>query len=113
MSEFSTETGRSSAANPVSEQTRHLAYAEASFMLIESLMLLLIKKGLVTNEQMVETVETALEAKRTLVQEGEHARIAAVAAGVLSTLANSIAAGGDAAGPPDECGQSAQADGDL
>jgi hypothetical protein len=98
MSEHSVGAARQAGTTPVSEQTRHLAYAEASVMLIESLMLLLIEKGLCTNEQIVEAVETALDAKRQLAHEGEHRRIATVAAGVLSTLANSIAAGRDGGG---------------
>jgi hypothetical protein len=77
---------------PDRETIRHLAYAEASLMLMESLLLLLIERRVLTPADAIEAVETALEAKKTLAREGTHAHIASVAAGVLSSLANSLAA---------------------
>jgi hypothetical protein len=74
--------------------TLHLAYAEASVMLIESLMRLLIEREVLPVEQVVETIETTIETKRLLAAEGNHAELSAMAAGLLSTIANSIAAGG-------------------
>jgi hypothetical protein len=70
----------------------HLAYAEASVMLIECLMLVLMEKKLVPLEALVESVEAAIEAKRGLVRDGAHPQIASIAAGVLSKIANSLAA---------------------
>jgi hypothetical protein len=78
-----------------SETTRHLAYAEASVMLIECLMLLLIEQRVLTSQQMIATVENVIATKRRMIQEGEHAKISAIAAGMLSTIANSLAAAGD------------------
>jgi len=77
-----------------SETTKHLAYAEAAVMLIECLMLVLIEQRIFTAEQMIATVEDAITTKQSMVLEGEHAKISAVAAGVLSGIANSLAAGG-------------------
>jgi hypothetical protein len=77
-----------------SETTRHLAYGEAAVMLIECLMLVLIEQRVLTTQQMVAVVENAIATKRKMVQEGEHPDISAVAAGFLSTMANSLAAGG-------------------
>jgi hypothetical protein len=75
-----------------SETTKHLAYAEAAVMLVESLMLVLIEKGVLTTQQIIAAVEGAIETKRQMADDGEHARISTVAAGVLSTMANSLAA---------------------
>lgn len=70
----------------------HLAYAEASVMLVECLMLVLIEKKVVPLESLVESVEAAIEAKRGLIRDGAHPHIAAIAAGVLSKIANSVSA---------------------
>lgn len=75
-----------------SELVRHLAYAEASVMLIECLMHVLIEQRVLTQEGMVEAIETALATKKQMVAEQQHPEIAAVAAGILSLLANSLAA---------------------
>jgi hypothetical protein len=75
-----------------SEETKHLAYGEASLMLIECLMLTLVEHRVLTTNEIVAAVETAIATKRQMVEDGEHPEIAAVAAGVLSTLANSLSA---------------------
>ena len=43
----------SGAADDLTDETQHLAYAEASYMLIECLMLMLIEHGLLSKENMV------------------------------------------------------------
>ena len=78
----------------------HLAYAEASVMLIECLMLVLMEKKVLPLESLVEAVETAIDAKRGLVKDGAHPQIANIAAGVLSKIANSLAATGEDGSPP-------------
>jgi hypothetical protein len=55
-------------------------------------MQVLIEQRMFTVPQMVAAVESALDAKRKMVEEGEHPEIAAIAAGTLSVLANSLAA---------------------
>jgi hypothetical protein len=77
---------------PASEITKHLAYAEASIMLLEGLLQLLIARRLLTTEEIVDTVESIIATKQQMIVDGEHPDIAQVAAGVLSTLANSVAA---------------------
>ena len=72
--------------------TMHLAYAEASVMVLECLMRLMIERKLLSMDEILHELEVAIGAKRTLMQEGSHPEIANVAAGVLSTLANSLAA---------------------
>jgi len=71
----------------------HLAYAEASVMLVECLMLVLIEKKLLPVADLVDAVETAIEAKQRLIKDRSHPQIATIAAGVLSKIANSLAAG--------------------
>jgi hypothetical protein len=72
--------------------TKHLAYAEAALMLMESLLQLLLIRGLLTAEEIVNTVEATIATKRQMITDGEHPEISRIAAGVLSTLANSVAA---------------------
>jgi hypothetical protein len=78
----------------------HLAYAEASVMLIECLMIALLEKKVLPLEDLVDAVETALEAKQRLVRDGSHPQIATIAAGVLSKIANSVAASRYGGTPP-------------
>jgi hypothetical protein len=77
----------------------HLAYAEASVMLVECLMLVLVEKKVLPLESLLESVETAIEAKRGLVRDGAHPQIANIAAGVLSRIANSLAAAKEGGSP--------------
>jgi len=77
---------------PSSDIAMHLAYAEASVMLVECLMLVLMEEKVVRLESLTQAVEAAIEAKRGLVRDGAHPQIAAIAQGVLSKIANSLAA---------------------
>jgi hypothetical protein len=77
---------------PSSDVTTHLAYAEASVMLVECVMLVLMEKKVLPLESLTQAVEAAIEAKRGLVKDGAHPQIAAIAQGVLSKIANSLAA---------------------
>jgi len=86
MSESATPTGRTD------EQTLHLAYAEASVVLIESLMLLLVERRLVSVEDLIECMETAVETKQELAKAGSHPRLSVIAVGVLDSIANSVRA---------------------
>ena len=70
----------------------HLAYAEASVMLVECLMLVLMEKKVLPLESLTQAVEAAIEAKQGLSKDGAHPQIAVIAAGVLSRIANSLAA---------------------
>jgi len=92
MSGDSDRPGMRTAGSPVSETTNHLAYGEAAVMLIECLMVLFIEQRVFSVQQMVAAVETAISTKRQMAREGAHPEIAAAAAGILSTMANSLAA---------------------
>jgi hypothetical protein len=70
----------------------HLAQGEAAWMLLESLMLAMIDRGLVSRDDLIDMVENVSATKKQMVAEREHPRIASVAVGLLSTLGNSLAA---------------------
>jgi hypothetical protein len=91
MSGSGNEAGRTE--NP-DETTLHLAYAEASIMLLECVMLTLIDRNVVSKDAMLEALETALDTKRAFVADGHHREIALVAAGILGRITNSLAASG-------------------
>ncbi len=74
------------------EVVRHLAQGEAALMLIECLMLILIERRVFTSDEMIEVVETGIDAKRVAGTERANPQIACVVAGMLSTLTNSLAA---------------------
>jgi hypothetical protein len=61
-------------------------------MLMEGLLQLLVARRVLTAEDIVSTVETVIATKQQMLIDGEHPEISLVAAGVLSTLANSLAA---------------------
>jgi hypothetical protein len=76
-----------------SQLTLHLAYAEASVMIIESLLQMLIDAKALPLDAIIENLEQAIATKRELIADGSHPEVSRVAAGVLSGLANSLAAG--------------------
>lgn len=78
------------------EVRKHLASAEAALMLVESLMLALVEGRVLSVQQMIEAVETVIETKRQFVAEGSHPAISAIAAGLVTTIANSLAATAEA-----------------
>ena len=61
-------------------------------MLIECLMLVLVEQRAFTTEEMIDAVETAIATRWQMIAEQEHPEIASAAAGMLSTLPNSLAA---------------------
>jgi len=85
--------GRQHDGNSVpSEETKHLAYGDAALILLECLMVTLMKRRVLTTHEMVDAVEAAIATKRQMVADDDHPEIASVAAGVLTALANSLAA---------------------
>jgi hypothetical protein len=75
-----------------SNDTLHLAYAEVSIMLMESLMHILLARRVVTLEELQSAVESAIETKEAFVQSNLHPHISTLAAGVLRRLGNSVQA---------------------
>ena len=74
------------------DTTLHLAFAEASIMLMESLLLVLLERGVLSRADLQSAVSIALETKRNFIASGIHPQIATVALGVLKRLENSLAA---------------------
>ena len=74
------------------EATEHFAYAEASLMLVEGIMLVLLEKRLLSLEDLHTVIDSAIETKQGFIETGLHPEISNVAAGVLRRLANSVAA---------------------
>lgn len=74
----------------------HAAAGQAALMLVESLMLALVERGVMPAAEMVEAVETVIETKRRLAEDGHEPEIAARAAAMLAGIANSLAASGPA-----------------
>ena len=61
-------------------------------MLVESLMIALVEHRVLGAQQVIEAVETVIDTKRQFVEEGSHPQLSAAAAGMATTLANSLAA---------------------
>jgi hypothetical protein len=78
-----------------SDIAKHLAYGEAALTLIESLMLILAEQRVLTTQELVEAVENAIATKHQMAADRERPEIASVAVGILSTVANSLAADKD------------------
>jgi len=105
MSEEVTSHDDLAAQDPAGDepQTRlHLAYAEASVLLLESLMLALVEHGVIPLDALIAAVESAIATKQVQIRDRVHPQIATIAAGVLSQIGNSVAAarGGRTAGSP-------------
>jgi hypothetical protein len=83
-----TEARRPDAA----ERTKHLAYAEASLMLIEGLMQALLERKLLTLDELRSIVDNAIETKQAFVDARVHPEISTLATGILRRLGNSISA---------------------
>jgi hypothetical protein len=75
-----------------SEETTQLVSGDAALTLIECLMVALIEHRVMTTHEIVVAVEAAIATKRQMVADDDHPETASAAAGVLSTLANSLAA---------------------
>ncbi|MGK9171040.1 hypothetical protein KXR53_32395 [Inquilinus limosus] len=78
--------------DPSSVRLEHDAAAQAALMLLESVILVLLNNGIVSRLQIVEAIEMVIEAKRDLAEDGVHPKVSLRAAGMLSIIANSIAA---------------------
>ena len=74
----------------------HAAAGQAALMLVESLMLALVERRVIPAAELIEAVETVIETKRRLAEDGHEPEIAARAAAMLATIANSLAAAGPA-----------------
>jgi hypothetical protein len=88
----------SSLPEPLDVKTRHLAEGEAALVLMESLLLMLVEKGVLDRDEVVQSVESLVEMKRQMAAEEGGPPLSRIAAGILIGVANSLnAAPGPAA----------------
>jgi len=82
------------------DDTQHLlAEGQAALMIAESLLLVRLEAGVVGKDRLIESIETVIAAKRSMMIDGNAPEVAAVAVGLLSSIANSLTAVGDASEP--------------
>jgi hypothetical protein len=74
------------------ETARHLAEGEAALVLLESVLLTLVSKGVLTADEVVSSVESVVDVKRQMGADGTSPELSAIAAGILIKVANSISA---------------------
>jgi hypothetical protein len=61
-------------------------------MLLESLLLDMVSKNLLSVEELSETIQTVIDSKRQLMRDGSEDEVAECALGLLATLHNSVLA---------------------
>jgi hypothetical protein len=76
------------------ETARHLAEGEAALVLLESVLLTLVGKGVLTADEVISSVESVVDVKRQMAADGASPELSTIAAGILVKVANSIAAAG-------------------
>ena len=73
-------------------EVRRKAEGQAAMMLIESVLLALIDRGILTKAEVQELIETVIETKRNIAADGSSVEVENAAAGLLVNLANSLMA---------------------
>ena len=72
----------------------HLASGQAALIALESILLALADKQLLTQEEIVAAIEVAIDAKLGLLEDGERPEVLHLSVGMLKKIANSIKAAG-------------------
>ena len=67
------------------------AEGQAAMVLSESILMVLIEYGVLTKAQLIEAIDTAIAAKRQMVEEGQDVEVSRIAAGLLTALQTSLA----------------------
>jgi hypothetical protein len=75
-----------------SETIQHLASGEAALLLLECVLHQLLDRKLLSTNEILDAIETAISTKRQMILDGEHAEVASVAIGTLQGIANSLVA---------------------
>jgi hypothetical protein len=78
--------------SPMTRDVMRIAHGEAALTLIESLLLTLIENDILSQDQVQESVEIAIEAQRQNAEDGNRPDVAHASAGLLTMVANSVAA---------------------
>ena len=74
------------------DETRRKAEGQAAMMLIESVLLALIDRAVLTKADVLESIEIVIETKRNIAAEGRSVDVERAAEGLLVNLANSLMA---------------------
>ena len=77
---------------PPDSTTYVLAEGQAALFLVEGLLFALLDAKLISTEKLQEAIELVIATKRNLAADGQRPAISQVSAGILSAMANSIAA---------------------
>jgi len=72
-------------------QTYFNAEGQAAMVISESILMALIEHGVLTKAQLIDAIDTAILAKRQMVQEGQDVEVSRIAAGLLTALQTSLA----------------------
>ena len=67
------------------------AEGQAAMVISESILIALIEHGVLTKAQLIDAIDTAILAKRQMVQEGQDVEVSRIAAGLLTALQTSLA----------------------
>ena len=73
-------------------EVRHHAEGQAAMMLLESLLMVLIDRSVLTKADVLETIELVIETKKNIAAEGGSVDVETAASGLLVTLTNSLMA---------------------
>jgi hypothetical protein len=77
---------------PPDPQTMLLAEGQAALVLAESILMALLNNGLLSKDDVNEALETVIDTKRRMLEEGQQPAPSRAAIGILSSIANSLAA---------------------
>ena len=72
-------------------QTHFNAEGQAAMVIGESILMALIEYGVLTKQQLLDAIDTAILTKRQMAEEGQDVEVSLVAAGLLTALHTSIA----------------------
>jgi hypothetical protein len=70
----------------------HHAYGEAALFLVEALLLTLVERGVLTSDEMIEAIDTAIRTKRQSAEDGVHVEVSVIAAALVTRIGNTLGA---------------------
>jgi hypothetical protein len=72
-------------------QNHFNAEGQAALLVGESILMALIEYGVLTKNQLIDVIDTAILTKQQMAEEGQDVEVSRIAAGLLTTLRTSIA----------------------
>jgi hypothetical protein len=73
-------------------QTQFAAEGQAAMVIGESILMALIERRVLTKQQLLDAIDTAILTKRQMAEDGQDVEVSLIAAGLLTALQTSIAA---------------------